>query len=95
MEPAQGGTRAARVSYPLGIDPLAEEQIAALPPPVLTPLAEAFAVLEVVPWNGLPLNKDNPDGAVRQLPFGGFGMITYLILDDQRRVDLLIVTWAG
>jgi hypothetical protein len=32
---------------------------------------------------------------MRQLPFGGLGVITYLILDDQRRVDLLIVTWAG
>jgi hypothetical protein len=33
---------------------------------------------------------------VRQLPFGvGLGMITYLVLDDQRRVDLLIVTGAG
>ncbi len=52
-------------------------------------------MLEVVPWNGLPLNQDNPDGAVRQLPFGTEGVITYLILDDQRRVDVLIVTWAG
>lgn len=49
-------------------------------------------MLELVPWNGLSLNKDNPDGAVRQLAFGDFGMITSLILDDQRRVDLLIVT---
>ena len=32
---------------------------------------------------------------MRQLPFGRLGMITYLILDDQQRVDLLIVTWAG
>jgi hypothetical protein len=46
------------VSYSLDVDPLAEQQIAAL-------------------------------------PFGGLGMITYLILNDQRRVDLLIVTWAG
>lgn len=52
-------------------------------------------MLEVVPWNGLPLNRDNPDGTVRQLPFGTVGLITYLILDDRRRVDILIITWAG
>jgi hypothetical protein len=80
------------VSCSLDIDPLAEQQIAALPRAALT---DALAVLELVPWNGLPINDANPDGPVRQLPFGGLGMITYLILDDQQRVDLLIVTWAG
>jgi hypothetical protein len=43
----------------------------------------------------MPINVGNPRGPVRHLPFGQFGMITYLILEDQRRVDLLIVTWAG
>jgi hypothetical protein len=83
------------VSYSLDIDPLAEQQIAALPQTALTALADALTVLELVPWNGLPVNGINPDGAVRQLPFGTLGMITYLILEDQQRVDLLIVTWAG
>lgn len=62
------------MSYTLDIDPLAAEQIAALPPPALAVLAEAFTLLEVVPWNGLPLLRDNPDGAVRRLPFGSAGM---------------------
>ena len=83
------------MSYSLDVDPLAERQIAALPQTALTTLAHALAVLELVPWNGLPVNNANPDGPVRQLPFGDLGMITYLILDDQQRVDLLIVTWAG
>ncbi len=83
------------MSYTLYVDILAEQQIAALSPLALTALAETVTVLEVVSWNGLPLNDVKPDGAVRQLPFGDIGMITYLILDDQRRVDLLIVTWAG
>jgi hypothetical protein len=43
----------------------------------------------------LPINLGNPKGPVRQLPFGQLGLITYLILEDQQRVDLLIVTWAG
>lgn len=83
------------MSFTLDIDPLAAEQIAALPLPALAALVEAFAVLEVVLWNGPPLNRDNPDAAVRQLPFSTAGMITYLILEDHRRVDVLIVTWAG
>jgi hypothetical protein len=83
------------VSYSLDVDPLAEQQIAALPQSALSALAEVLAVLELVPWNGLPINEANPDGAVRQLPFGGLGLVTYLILEDQRRVDLLIVTWMG
>jgi len=33
------------VSYTLDIDPLAAEQIAALPPPALASLAEALTVL--------------------------------------------------
>jgi hypothetical protein len=66
-----------------------------LPQIALAALADALSALELVPWNGLPVNGSNPDGPVRQLPFGGLGMITYLILDDQQRVDLLIVTWAG
>lgn len=36
-----------------------------------------------------------PDGAVRTLPFGSHGMVTYLILDDQLRVDVLNVVWVS
>jgi hypothetical protein len=32
---------------------------------------------------------------VRNLPFGALGMVTYLIVEDRREVQLLIVTWAG
>ena len=83
------------MSYSLDVGPLAEQQIAALPPTALHALGEAPSVLELVPWNGLPVTEANPGGAVRHLPFGDSGLITHLILDDQRRVDLLIVTWAG
>ncbi|MGH3607341.1 MAG: hypothetical protein ACRDRD_04535, partial [Pseudonocardiaceae bacterium] len=57
-------------------------------------LATALAILELVPERGEPLNADNPDGGVYQLPFGsGCGLITYLLLADQDRVDVLLVTW--
>lgn len=27
--------------------------------------------------------------------FGGYGVVVYLILDHQRRVDVVSVTWIG
>jgi hypothetical protein len=53
-------------------------------------------VLELVPGKGDPYHRANPDGAMRNLAFGphGEGLITYLILEDQNRVDLLRVLWA-
>ncbi|MCU1653981.1 MAG: hypothetical protein JWQ60_5130 [Pseudonocardia sp.] len=51
-------------------------------------------MLELVPWNGEPINQQNPDGKVRVLPFGAAGLVTYLILEDQRQVDVLDVIWA-
>jgi hypothetical protein len=83
------------MSYELDIDPNARSQIRALPPAALGTLADAFKVLALVPERGEPLNGDNPDGGLYQLVFGGGpGLITYLLLADQRRVDVLIVNWV-
>jgi hypothetical protein len=61
------------------------------------PYAQVLGVLEVAPWNGAPYNRSKPDGNLRQLVFGasGNGIVTYLILDDQRLVDVLKVQWTG
>ncbi|MGH3940945.1 MAG: hypothetical protein ACRDTG_20365 [Pseudonocardiaceae bacterium] len=50
-----------------------------------------------MPWNGQPYNKALPDGTMRTVVFGpgGAGFATYLILEDQQRVDILQVTWVG
>jgi hypothetical protein len=41
--------------------------------------------------------RANPDGPVQQLVFGsgGYGLVTYLIMERDRRVDMLEVQWAG
>jgi len=83
------------VSYTLDIGDDVQEQIAALPTAPLHALAEAMVVLEITPWSGPSLHAGNPEGAVRNLPFGGLGMVTYLIVQDRYEVQLLIVTWAG
>jgi hypothetical protein len=59
--------------------------------------AEVLGVLELIPWRSRPHNKNNPEGAVRQLLFGADkqGIVIFLILDDQLCVDVLEVLWAG
>ncbi|MCE7005706.1 hypothetical protein LWC34_23180 [Kibdelosporangium philippinense] len=74
------------------------DQIAALPDAVLAVLAQVLGVLELTPWHGEPYNLTKPDEPMRQWVFGGSmgeGVIVYLILDDQRRVDVLRVLWFG
>ena len=84
------------MSYSIDIDPRAQDTIAALPADALVALAEALAVLELAAESaGRAVNPDlNPDAPVRNLPFGGTGMITYLVLERDRRVDVLLITWA-
>jgi hypothetical protein len=85
------------VSYAIDIDPAAQDAIAVLPVDALLALAEAFATLELRPWSaGRSVNPDrNPDSGVRNLPFGAAGMVTYLVLEHERRVDILLITWVG
>jgi hypothetical protein len=54
-------------------------------------------VLELVPRNGRPYNAEMPDGPMRELLFGdgGQGTITYLVLEQQREVHVLLVQWLG
>jgi hypothetical protein len=84
------------VSYRIVTDPQVRDQLSALCVEVLPEVAEAFAMLELIPWNGAPYNQDKPDSPMRLLAFAkGHGLITYLVLDDQDRVDVLNVTWLG
>lgn len=81
--------------YEVHRDEHVEQQVSALPAEALAAYAEARTVLELQPWAGEPVNAHNPDGPVRTLVFDGSGLITYLILDDQRRVEELQVLWIG
>ncbi|MGH3720888.1 MAG: hypothetical protein ACRDRI_18975 [Pseudonocardiaceae bacterium] len=83
--------------YTVTLDAESRQQLDALPPAALAPLAELRAMLEVAPWNGDPFNKLKPERPMRGQPFGpnNEGMAAYLILDDQRRVDLLTIVWMG
>jgi hypothetical protein len=82
--------------YDLTTDERSQPQIDALPAAGLVPFAEVRAALEVAPWStGESLNDEYPEAPVRSVVFGteGQGMLTYLVLEQQRRVDILDVTW--
>ena len=83
------------MTYDLDVDVSAQAQIEALPPRALPALTRAFDVLRHVPWSGDPYSDDKPDGVMRTLPFGSDGFLTYLIVEDRRRVDILVISWAG
>jgi hypothetical protein len=75
----------------------AREQAEALPAGALPSYAELVTLLEIGPWSGEPYNSERPDASIRTHVFGGHaeGLVIYLILDDQRRVVVLRVIWAG
>jgi hypothetical protein len=72
-------------------------QIEALPADVLPAYAELMSLLEIAPWSGEPFNRKRLDGALRTHPFGahGQGLAIYLVLEEQRRVVVVRVLWAG
>lgn len=85
------------MAYRIIIDPTADAAIHALPADVRPALDEVMTVLGLVPWNGNPINEDNPDGEMRTLHFGpgGAGLVTYLIVEHDRQVHVLLLQWAG
>ncbi|MFF5262216.1 hypothetical protein ACFY4C_25040 [Actinomadura viridis] len=79
--------------YRLILDPVAEEQIVAVPDEALSPLAELFVLLETSPWSGQPFNPSNPRANMLTHAFGERGLATYIVLDEQREVYLIRVEW--
>lgn len=75
----------------------AVSQLAALPSEALPFFAELVTVLQVEPWSGDAYDRQHADANMRTHAFGkhGEGLVIYLILDDQRRVVVLRVLWAG
>ncbi len=83
--------------YEVEFDPAARDQAAHLPLEALAPLLELRATLALAPWGGEPVNPDNAGSNILTLPFGpqGRGMVTYMVLEDQRRVAVLQIIWLG
>jgi len=83
--------------YSYEILPEAREQVDGLPTTALLSYAELITFVELTPWDAPPYRDDKPDGNLRKIVFGpaGEGIAVYLILEDQRRVIVVSVTWFG
>lgn len=81
--------------YTVELDPIAAEQADTLPPTAINAFLELRALLELQPWNGLPLNPDNPKANMLTQTFGDAGMTTYFIVDHLRLVYVVRVDWLG
>lgn len=95
--PAGESRRSDITVYDVTTDEQSQPQIDALPGNALAPFAEVHTMPEVAPWNGDPINEAYPDAPVRTPSFGPDheGLLTYLIIEDLRRVDILKVYWLN
>jgi hypothetical protein len=71
------------------------DQLAELPGDLVLRYMELISFLTLTPWSGPPYKSDNPDGAMRVMDIGPDGecQVTYLVLEDERRVVVLNVVW--
>ena len=81
--------------YRVVTDDHIQHQLDALPAVALAAFAELRVLLELDPWAGGPVSPANPDGPVRTMSFGPGheGVAAYLILESERRVDLVQIAW--
>ncbi|WP_274232522.1 hypothetical protein [Actinomycetospora straminea] len=71
-----------------------QDQIQALPAEAVDDFERLSRALEVNPWDSDPYVAGKPAGPLRTRAFGEGGLVTFLVLEDQRRDDLLLVQWA-
>jgi hypothetical protein len=76
-------------------DPAAEDRAAALPAEAGNAYLELRALLEVSPWSGVSANAQNPKANMLNLSFGGYGLVTYVVLEELRVAYVVRVLWAG
>jgi plasmid stabilization system protein ParE len=72
----------------------ARAQRLTLPPNAARALDAAVEQLQDDPWQGRAYRAGYPP-EYRLLPFGGWGLVVYLIREPRGAVVLLEVTWAG
>lgn len=79
--------------YALDTRGAVEEQIRALPREAGPAFASLRQALESSPWDGAPYLSEKPESPMRTQIVGTGRLVTYLILEGQQRVDLLLVQW--
>jgi hypothetical protein len=69
--------------------------LASLPTEALTALAELMAAVSLDPWGVAGRSRGEANMPDVVFGPGGEGLVSYLILDDERRVWVTEVQWAG
>jgi plasmid stabilization system protein ParE len=80
--------------YRVAYSPQADRQATQLPSAGRVALAEAVEQLAADPWQGAPYRPGYPP-EYRLLPFGGWGIVVYVVAERAGTVTLLELTWAG
>jgi len=80
--------------YRVEFSPLARQHAAQLPQDARAALADAVEQLATDPWQGAPYRPGYPP-EYRLLPFGGWGIVVYVIAERAGTATLLELTWAG
>jgi hypothetical protein len=82
--------------YRVATDDEVNAQVAALPDELLPYYAQVLDLPELVPWNSRPYSASKPDGVMRKLLFGPPGRMAeaiFLILERDRRVEIVRIVW--
>lgn len=82
------------MAYEIAVYPEADAQRSTLPAEALAVYGQVLDVLQLTPWNGRSVQPANPGGAVRLWAADRL-LVTYLVLEDRQRVDIIDITWAG
>jgi hypothetical protein len=72
----------------------ARAQRSTLPLEAAQALDATVEQLHADPWQGRAYQAEYPP-EYRLLPFGGWGLVVYLVREQHRTIVLLEVTWAG
>lgn len=82
--------------YQVVTDEEANARVEALPDELLPYYAQALDLLELAPWTSRPYSQAKPDGVMRTLRFGPGGRsgeVILLLLEAERRVEIVRVYW--
>ena len=82
--------------YQVVTDDEVNAQVRALPDELLAYYAQVLDLLELTPWSGEPYNEAKPDGVMRTVRFGPpgrTGEVIFLVLEAERRVEIVRVHW--
>ncbi|MDN5749937.1 MAG: hypothetical protein L0H64_15705 [Pseudonocardia sp.] len=82
--------------YSYDILPEVRDYVDGMPVAALASYAELIGFMELTPWDAPAYRQDKPDANMRKMLFGpgSEDIAVYLILDEQRRVIVVSVTWV-